>query len=342
MIAFITGANGQDGSYLSEILLDKGYEVYGLKRRSSTDNMWRLLSCSTNSKFHLVEGDVSDAFSMSSLINQIKPTEVYHLAAQSHVATSFAQPKHTLDVNTLGTLNVLEACKNASVRPKVYFASTSETFGANYSYFNLKGEICHVINKNNEFLSDFPMFQREDTPLGPNSPYAVSKVAAADLCRLYRQGYGMYVACGTLMNHESPRRGEHFVTRKITKWIGQKLRNPNTPKLELGNLKACRDFGHSRDYCNAMWLILQQNEPDDFVIATGKAWSVEQFLETAFKLVDMNWQDNVVINKEFFRPNEVPYLRGDASKAKAKLGWEPKVSFEKLVEEMVASDIGVI
>ena len=326
--SMLIGCTGQDGSYLAELLLSKGYKVIGVKRRSSTNNLWRLKDILDNPNFEIVEGDITDAISVYNLVDKYKPDELYNLAAQSHVHTSFEQPQYTAMVDYIGVVNILEAVRKLSPKTKIYQAGTSEEFGSN-------------VDENG--------FQNEDTEFKPQSPYAISKVAAHQMCKLYRQAYGLFICVGVLFNHESPRRGEEFVTRKITKWIGDnynKLKEKdsslaNKNKLNLGNLDASRDWGHARDFVYAMYLMLQQDNPDDYVVATGETHTIREFLDVAFKVVDVdNWEPFVYINPEFVRPAEVQYLRGDYKKAKDKLGWKPQISFEALVSEMVNSDAG--
>lgn len=355
MKAVIFGVTGQDGSYLSEFLLEKDYEVVGVARRSSTNTYERLTSCLHHPNFQIVEGDITDGCSVSGIIRDHTPDECYNLAAMSHVGTSFSQPEFTFKVNAVGVLNILEAVRQHSPATRFYQANTSEMFGYNYTEEN--GE----------------KFQNEDTEFNPCSPYAVAKVAAHHLVDIYRKAYGLHASAGLLYNHESSRRGENFVTRKVTKWIGEfeQWRDqefitkpppwslpPNQypdedylcygkpmngpvffPKLRLGNLDSCRDWGHAIDYVSAMWAMLQQDKPDDYVIATGQTHTVRDFVKAAFSHVDLNYEDYIIIDPKFYRPMEVDYLLGDASKAKRVLGWEPQITFDELVKEMVESDI---
>lgn len=346
-VALITGVNGQDGSYLSELLLGKGYIVVGVVRRASTNNTERLSSLLSNPAFLLVEGDISDPVSCIDLIEKYKPTEVYNLAAQSHVGTSFQQPIATWNINAIGVQHVLEAIRKVKPDAKFYQASTSEMFGS---------------------VIDADGFQRETTELSPNSPYAVAKVAAHHTTRLYREAYGLHASSGILFNHESPRRGELFVTRKITKYIANfskammanrahailatdptdtnlKFKTASGvgqyPKLRLGNIDAKRDWGFAGDYVEAMWLMLQQDKADDFVIATGETHSVKDFLYEAFEAAVYpgdTWENVVFIDPEFVRPYEVPVLCGDSSKARRVLGWEPRTNFSQLVKLMVDNE----
>jgi len=351
--AIVFGATGQDGSYLIDLLLAKNYKVVGVVRRSSTDNRQRL-SHINNLSFKIVEGDITDYSSIISILSAHAQddTEIYNLAAQSHVAVSFKQPGLTWDVTAKGCLNLLQAIIDLGLHKKnvrFYQASSSEMFGKNYDTIN--GE--KVQNENTKFM--------------PQSPYAIAKCAAHEAVRLYREAYGVHASAGILFNHESERRGENFVTRKITKWIGEfttwlyernldpkhisnSCKNSDLiyvsgsqysfPKLRLGNLEAFRDWGCSGDYVEAMWLMLQQESPDDYVICTGKTHTIRQFLDAAFKLVGIKeWDHLVVIDPEFYRPAEVEYLRGDYSKAKEKLGWSPKTSFEELVNFMISHDV---
>ena len=353
--ALITGITGQDGSYLAELLLEEGYYVYGMRRRASTSNLDRLGKVVNNSKFEIVEGEVADSGCIYSLVDNIRPDEIYNLAAQSHVGTSFEQPDYTFQVNAMGPLYFLEAIKHFSLDTRFYQASTSEMFGKNYT-------LCKGIKH-----------QCEETQFMPQSPYAVAKTNAHHLVRIYREAYGIFGSCGILFNHESERRGENFVTRKITKWIGEFVRWKDSrlrgnydklsyddddiiapltidqkcastfPKLRLGNLEAHRDWGHAADYVRAMWLMLQQDAPDDFVVATGKAYSIKEFLDEAFSYVGdvKHWRDVVVIDPKFYRPAEVEYLRGSPAKAKEVLGWEQEIDFKTLVVGMMRNDLNV-
>jgi GDPmannose 4,6-dehydratase len=324
-VAVITGITGQDGSYLAEFLLEKDYTVVGLCRRSSTNTHSRIQHLLHNNNLILEEFDLTDAASCSGIIDKYRPQEVYNLAAMSHVGTSFKQPSATVQIDTIGVINLLEAIRHINPSSKFYQASTSEMFGSNYST---------RINNNVE-----EYYQDENTPFLPQSPYAVAKLAAHRLIQIYRQAYNIFTCSGILFNHESPRRGENFVTRKITKYIGQLENHLLQNKLHLGNLEARRDWGHAKDYVVAMYLMMNSNNPDDYVISTGESYSVEQFLIKAFGLVNKNYQDYVYIDPEFYRPCEVSYLKGDSSKAREKLNWKPEVSFESLVSEMVYSDI---
>ncbi|MDI6751405.1 MAG: GDP-mannose 4,6-dehydratase [bacterium] len=320
--ALITGITGQDGSYLAEFLLDKGYEVYGIIRRSSSFNTGRIEHIYQDPhekgvRLHLVYGDMNDASSLNKIIRTIKPDEIYNLGAQSHVKVSFEIPEYTGEIVALGTTRLLEAIREAGIFPKFYQASSSELFG-----------------------NALPP-QSENTPFYPRSPYAAAKAYAFYMVKNYREAYGLFACNGILFNHESPRRGETFVTRKITKACARiKLGRQDT--LYLGNLEAKRDWGYAPEFCEAMWLILQQKEPDDYVIATGETHSVQEFVEEAFSYLGLNWQDYVKIDPQYFRPTEVDLLIGDTSKAKKKLGWQPKVTFKELVKIMVDADMELV
>lgn len=321
-VALITGITGQDGSYLAELLLEKDYQVIGLHRRSSINNFGRIEHLLDNSNFTLEEFDLTDPSNISNVIDSYQPHEFYNLAAQSHVDTSFKQPSTTFEINTSGVVNILEAIRTHSSATKFYQASTSEMFGRNYS-----------VDK------DGNKYQDENTELLPQSPYGVSKLAAHRMVQIYRQGYGLFCSSGILFNHESPRRGEQFVTRKITKYIGQLVNKCNHGPLKLGNLKAQRDWGHARDYVAAMYLMLQQDVGDDYVVCTGKVWSVLDFVKKAFELVDLDYTKYVEIDPHQYRPAEVDYLRGKNDKARKVLNWQPSVCLDDLVQDMVSSDI---
>lgn len=329
MKAIIFGVTGQDGSYLAELLLEKGYEVVGITRRVSVPTLIRITHILPQIK--IIEGDITDAFSVSNVIKEEAPDEIYNLAAQSHVGTSFKQPSLTWDVTAGGVLNILEAIRYSDRRDdiKFYQASSSEMFGRNY---NLR-----------EGLTEMIKYQDEKTPFMPQSPYAIAKLAAHHLVRNYRDSYGIFACSGILFNHESERRGEKFVTRKITKWIGEFVASgmdKEFPVLRLGNLDAKRDWGHAEDYVRGMWQMVQHETPNDYVVATGETHSVREFLDIAFKHIGIDdWEDFVVIDPEFYRPAEVDYLLGIPAKAKRVLGWEPHISFEQLVERMVDSDV---
>jgi len=310
--AFITGITGQDGSYLAEILLEKDYEVYGMIRRSSSFNTARVDHIFGD--IELVFGDLTDGSVLNQLVRTIRPDEVYNLGAQSHVRVSFDVPEYTADVDAMGTLRLLDAIREEGVDCRFYQASSSEMYGK---------------------VHEVP--QHEETPFYPRSPYGVGKVFGYWITRNYREAYGMYATNGILFNHESPRRGPTFVTRKITRAVGAILRGEQDD-LKLGNLDAKRDWGYAKDYMEGAWRMLQADEPDDYVLATGETHSVQEFLEEAFGYVDLDWRDYVKIDPRYFRPSEVDLLIGDYSKAREKLGWEPTVRFQELVHMMVDAD----
>jgi GDPmannose 4,6-dehydratase len=344
--ALITGITGQDGSYLTEFLLQKGYEVHGLIRRSSTFNTERIDHIYVDphdpkAKLFLHYGDITDSGQLTNLIYNIQPDEIYHLAAQSHVRVSFDMPEFTGDVTGIGTTRLLESIRRSGIKTKFYQASSSEMFG------------------------DAPPPQNEETPFRPRSPYSAAKVYAYWMVKNYREGYGMFAVNGILFNHESPRRGETFVTRKITRALAR-IKYGIENKLYLGNLEAKRDWGYAPDFVEAMWLILQQDKPDDYVVATGETHSVREFVDLAFNQagVELEWKGKgtnekgvvrsltssltstlnvgdvlIDIDQRYFRPLEVEFLQGDASKARKKLKWEPKVRFKELVRIMVDADI---
>ena len=323
MRAIITGVTGQDGSHLADLLLGKGYEVLGVVRRSSCDTTGRIKHLSNNNKFKLCEGDVTDVSSVLNIFkNNHEVDEVYNLAAQSHVATSFKQPAHTWDVTGKGCLNLLQALVDTELDAKFYQASSSEMFGSSFDR-----------DRNGV------KYQNENTKLMPNSPYAIAKTAANHAVRIYRDAYELHASSGILFNHEGPRRGDNFVTQKIINWISEfvkQYKSKDFHKLRLGNLDASRDWGFAGDYVEAMWLMLQQDKPDDYVICTGETHTIRDFLDIAFKQIDIdNWEDWVVIDPEFYRPSEVPYLKGDCSKAIKKLGWRPKYNLEGLIRLML-------
>jgi GDPmannose 4,6-dehydratase len=318
--ALITGITGQDGSYLAELLLSKGYEVHGLIRRSSSfstsriDHLYRDPH-NRDVPLYLYYGDLSDSSSLINNLNRIKPDEVYNLGAQSHVKVSFEMPEFTADTAGMGSLRLLEAVRHADWPIRFYQAGSSEMYGQ---------------------VAESP--QTESTPFHPRSPYAVSKVFAHWMTSLYRDAYGLFACNGILFNHESPRRGATFVTRKITRGIASILAG-REDKLFLGNLDARRDWGYAPEYVEAMWLMLQQAEPRDFVIATGEMHSVREFLELAFQMVGRDWKDHVEIDPRYFRPAEVDELCGDASRAAAQLGWRPRTGFRDLVAIMLRADL---
>jgi GDPmannose 4,6-dehydratase len=312
--ALIIGANGQDASYLAEFLLEKKYEIFGTVRRNSVpeSQTTRIQKLHEKKLINLKYMDLTDVLSVEKVISETMPDEIYHLGAQSHVQISFDLPKYTLDVNGGGTLAVLEAARRFSPHSKIYHAATSEMFG-------------------NSFDEDG--FQRETTQMIPVSPYGCSKLFAHSLCRNYRASYGLFVCSGILFNHESPRRGINFVTNKVV--LGAvKIKKGFCDKISLGNLKAKRDWGHAKDFVKAMWLMLQQNEPDDFVISTGISRSVQDLVDYVFEKLNLN-KECVHVDKKFERPEELHFLCGDSKKAREKLGWEPEYSFEKMIDEMI-------
>jgi GDPmannose 4,6-dehydratase len=318
--ALITGITGQDGSYLAELLLSKGYVVYGIIRRSSSFNTGRIDPIyqdphAADIQLRLVYGDLNDASSLNKLIRTIQPDEIYNLGAQSHVRVSFDIPEYTAEITGLGTIRLLEAIRESGLKPKFYQASSSEMFGK---------------------VQEVP--QRETTPFYPRSPYGAAKLYGHWITVNYREAYNMFACSGILFNHESPRRGETFVTRKITK-AAARIKLGLQQELYLGNLDAKRDWGFAGDYVEAMWLMLQQPVPDDYVIATGETHTVREFLEVAFDHLDLDWKRHVKIDPRYYRPTEVDLLIGDASYAKKSLGWEPKVRFKELTIMMVEADI---
>ena len=314
-VALITGMTGQDGSYLGELLLEKGYKVVGIKRRTSIISTSRIDHLFENPNFVLEYGNMNDSGCLHRLLIKHRPDEIYNLATQSHVRVSFDTPEETSDFVGMGTLRLLEAMRNVCPHVRLYQASSSEMFGDN---------------------PENP--QSETTRLMPASPYACAKVFAHNICRNYRESYDMHISSGILFNHESPRRGETFVTRKITR-AAARIKLGLQDKLYLGNLEAKRDWGYAGDYVKAMWLMLQQEVPDDYVIATGETYSVQQFLETTFEIAGLKIEDHVEIDKRLFRPHEVPLLLGDPSKAKNILDWSPETSFNQLVEMMYTADL---
>jgi GDPmannose 4,6-dehydratase len=317
-IALITGITGQDGSYLAELLLQKGYRVFGLVRRASTFNTGRidhLLDIFPADRLEYVRADLTDGSSLGRLLRLIKPDEIYHLGAQSHVAVSFEVPEYTTDADALGTVRLLESIREIGITPRLYNAGSSEMFGST------------------------PPPQNETSFMQPRSPYAAAKLFAFQICWMYREAYGMWIANGILFNHESPRRGETFVTRKISRAVAR-ISLGIQHKLVLGNLEARRDWGYAPEYVEAMWRILQHTEPDDFVVATGEMHSVREFVELAFQHIGItNWAKYVETDAMYRRPLEVDALRGDSTKAREKLGWQPKVTFNELVRIMVDADV---
>ena len=315
--ALVTGISGQDGSFLAELLLSKGYEVHGIVRRSSSFNTERLEGIyqdphSADYRLRLHYGDLEDGSSLARLVQKIAPDELYNLAAQSHVRVSFDVPEYTVSTVALGTLRLLEAIREMP-QVRFYQASSSEMFGS------------------------APPPQNEHTPFRPRSPYACAKVFAHQLCQNYRDAYGLFIACGILFNHESHRRGVPFVTRKITR-AAARIKHGLDKKLYMGNLDAKRDWGYAGDYVEAMWMMLQQDKPDDYVIATGESYSVRDCLDVAFGTLGLAWKDYVELDPRYLRPTEVDHLRGDFTKAREKLGWKPKVTFKQLITDMVRAD----
>jgi GDPmannose 4,6-dehydratase len=342
--AIVFGVTGQDGSHLVDLLLEKDYEVLGVSRRCSVDTTERIKHLKNHPRFKLIEGDITDSSSVTNVLSTYEYVdEIYNLAAQSHVGTSFKQPGLTWDVTGKGCMNILQAIVDLKkYESRFYQASSSEMFGSSY-----------VISR------DGIKYQDENTKFLPQSPYAISKCAAHYAVRLYREAYGLHASAGILFNHEGPRRGDNFVTKKITNWIVDflswmksndlkyeylcyseteihGLKNVNFPKLRLGNLEAYRDWGFAGDYVEAMWLMLQQENPEDYVICTGKTYTIKDFLDKAFSYVNINnWNQYVYIDPEFYRPAEVDYLMGDSSKARINLGWEPKYDLDKLISLMI-------
>lgn len=341
MKALIFGITGQDGAHLAGQLVADGHRVVGVARRSSTPNDGRVRYLTRWPEFRLLDGDVTDALCVRRLFDQERPDEVYNLAAQSHVGTSFAEPSHTSDVTYGGCLNCLESLR-AHPEVRFYQASSSEMFGSSVSYRTHGGARQNMLMCEDVWRwmlhNGLFAFQDEDTPMHPNSPYAVAKLAAHHLCRVYRESYGLFACSGILFNHESPLRGETFVTRKITRWLGEFNRGRADGPLRLGNLDARRDWGHAADYVRGMRLMLTRDKPDDYVLATGRSHSVRDFLAAAFGHAGVSVEGNVVCDSTLCRPCEVPYLCGDAYKARRILGWAPEYTFERLVQEMVEAD----
>jgi GDPmannose 4,6-dehydratase len=343
--ACITGASGQDAAYLAQLLLEKGYKVVGIRRRSSTDNLWRLrfLEILDHPNLYIIDGDITDTLSLINIFREHRPNEVYNLAAMSHVGVSFEQPKLTWDITGQGAINVADMALLVDPKTKVYQASTSEMMG---SHFELIGG---------------DKVQTETTRMDGNSPYGCAKFAAHNYMRVLRESNQSYVCCGILYNHGSPLRGENFFERKVTKYVGELINfayktigrpedvkfhdehiehnGKSFPKLRLGDLRTFRDMGHSKDYVKAMWAMLQQEEPEDFIICTGVTFQMKDIVDEAFKYVGLDWEKYTVIDPKFFRPREVEYLRGDCSKAKEKLNWEPEYDLAKMISEMVDRDI---
>lgn len=315
--ALITGVTGQDGSYLTEFLLEKEYRVFGLIRRASTFNTVRidhLIQSVDSSQFDLVRGDMTDGSSLARVLRMIRPDEIYHLGAQSHVMVSFEIPEYSMDTVALGTVRLLESIRELGITPKIYNACSSEVFGST------------------------PPPQNEKSIMTPRSPYAAAKLCGYHTCRVYRDGFGLWIANGILFNHESPRRGETFVTRKITQ-AAARIKLGVQDQLTLGNLSAMRDWGYAPEYVEAMWLMLQKDEPGDFVVATGEMHSVREFVDEAFSYLGLDWERFVKIDPRYVRPLEVERLRGDYSKAAEELGWHPRIRFSELVRIMVEADL---
>jgi len=318
--ALITGITGQDGSYLAEFLLDKGYEVFGVIRRSSSFNTGRIDHIyqdphESRLRLHLVFGDLNDASSLNRILRSARPDEIYNLGAQSHVRVSFDIPEYTAEITAVGVVRLLEAIRETGLEPRFYQASSSELFGA---------------------AAESP--QNESTPFNPRSPYAAAKAYAYYITQNYRESYSLFACNGILFNHESPRRGETFVSRKITR-AATRIKLGLQRKLYLGNLDAERDWGFAGEYVDAMWRMLQADDPEDYVIATGETHSVREFLDAAFGGLDLDWRDHVETDPRYLRPSEVDALRGDASKARRQLGWEPRIRFPQLVQMMVDADL---
>ncbi|MDF1576034.1 MAG: GDP-mannose 4,6-dehydratase [Bacteroidales bacterium] len=313
--ALITGITGQDGAYLAKLLLEKGYRVYGTYRRLSTPNFWRLQYLSIFDQVELLPVDLLDSFSITEAIKISKPDEIYNLAAQSFVGASFEQPLASAEITGLGVIRFLEAIRNIAPDVKFYQASTSEMYGDN-------------------LFTD----QSEDTPFDPSSPYAASKLLAHNMVKIYRKGYNLFASCGILFNHESPLRGLEFVTRKITNAVA-KISLGLEDHIDLGNIDARRDWGYAPEYVEAMWMILQEDQADDYVIATNETHTIREFLEVVFKAVNLDWQEYVKIDERFMRPVDVQYLKGDYKKAQDKFGWQPNTKFTGLAEIMLDSDL---
>jgi len=329
--AIIFGCTGQDGSYLSELLLKKNYQVIGINRRSSVNNLERLRGVLDNVNFTLKDGDLTDPTGIFKLVSEHQVDEIYNLAAMSHVGVSFDQPVTTMEINAMGPLFILEAINQSSKHTRFYQASTSELFG-----------------------NSTKTPQNEDTILCPASPYGISKLAAHKTVGLYRECYGVFACAGILFNHESERRGENFVTRKITKYVAKVIqfknqhgRYPDPEKneinyLEMGNLNSSRDWSHAKDMVNGMWMMLQQDNPQDFVLASGKAHTIRQFLQFAFQQTGLDYLKYVVVSKKYYRPLDVNYLLGDCSSAKAILGWKPEISLQKMISDMIENDLNLL
>jgi len=311
--ALILGCSGQDGSYLAELLVKKGYDVHGLVKRSAVFDRQNIDHIG---ELKLHYGDLSDFSSLLAVIKEVNPDEIYNLAAQSHVGISWKIPIYTAEITGMGILNILEIVRHLGIKTKIYQASTSELFSGK--------------------RKEAPF--NEQSRLVPESPYSVSKLFAHEICRIYREAYGMFVSRGILFNHESERRGENFVTRKISIGVANIVKGTQD-KIHLGNIEAERDWGYAPEYVEGMWRMMQQDKPNDYVLATGEMHSVKEFCQKAFKEVGLNWKDYVIIDKDYLRPNETEYLLGDASKAKKELGWQPKTKFDELISIMVSYDL---
>lgn len=317
MKAFLTGINGQDSSYLAELLLSKGYEVFGMVRRHSVAESQQLRLEHIKDKIVVFYGDMTDAGRIEAILKMVQPDEIYNIAAQSHVRVSFDMPQFTAQVNAIGVLNILEAYRKHCPKAKFYQASSSEMFGLSVDDDN---------------------FQRETTPMNPTSPYGVAKVFGYNMVRHYRRAYGLHACNGILFNHESPRRGSNFVTQKVVK-TACAIKRGEIDKLELGNMDSYRDWGHSKDYVRAMNMIVNHSRPMDFVVATGVTHSVRDMCKVVFKYLGMNYKKYVVQNPKYMRPEELPFLRGDAQKARIILGWQPQYNFQMLMEEMIDAEL---
>lgn len=343
MKILITGITGQVGSYLAEILLSSGHDVYGVKRRSSTDTLQNLSSIISNPSFTILEGDITDQCSITDIIRDGQYDRIYHMAAQSHVATSFKQPVYTTATILYSTMYILEAIKNYSPQSRMFYAATSEMFGNNYSSkYTGNNEENQYLDSNS--LKDVEHYQNELTDFCPKSPYAIAKLAGLHLVRLYRESYGLYACCGIMFNMESPRRGEFFVTRKITKYVAKLQKNRTMgvelPPLPLGNLEARRDWGYAKDYALAISQFLTLDTPTDMVVSTGETYSIKEFLQEAFSIIGIDdYTKYIAIDPEYYRPSEVNFLRGDSTLLRKSLDWKPSVTFKELVNMMVSADI---